>query len=116
MNAKNFSAMNALVDKPLKNTDVFKTYYSKNWITQFLAQVPQGVQVQNIQLKPRPETSSAQVVEYTLTYTRKNGSSYTENRSAILAKRGDEYKIGKIMCITNKCSQMPFFNIQKYIE
>ena len=116
MNTKNFSAMYALVDKPLKNAAVFKTYYSKNWINQFLEQVPQGVQIQNIQSKPRPETSSAQIVDYTLTYTRKNGSAYTETRSAILVKRGEEYKIGKIMCTTVKCSLMPFFNIQKYVK
>lgn len=108
--------MNALVDKPLKNANVYKTYYSKNRINQFLEQAPQGLQIQNIQLKPRPETSSAQVVDYTLTYTRKNGSAYTEDRSAILVKRGEEYKIGKIMCVTSKCSQMPFFNIPKYVE
>ncbi len=108
--------MNDLVDKPLKNTDVFKTYYSKNWINKFLSHVPQGVQIQNIQLKPRPETSNAQVVEYTLTYTRQDGSSYVENRSAILVKRGEETKIGKIQCTTIKCSLMPFFNIPKYVE
>ena len=108
--------MNRLVDKPLKNANVFKTYYSKNWITQFLSHIPQGVQLQNIQLKPRPETSNAQVVEYTLSYTREDGSSYVENRSAILVKRGETTKIGKIQCTTNKCSQMPFFNIPRYVK
>ncbi|MEI7562984.1 MAG: hypothetical protein WCJ39_04810 [bacterium] len=116
MNSKNFSAMNALVDKPLKDANVYKTYYSKNRINQFLAQVHQGVQIQNIQLKPRPETSAAQVVDYTLSYTWKDGAAYTENRSAILVRRGVEYKIGKIMCMTVKCSQMPFFNIPKYVK
>ena len=116
INAKDFSAMNALVDKPLKAADVYKTYYSKNWLTQFLSHVPQGIQVQNLQLKPRPEGSAAQMLTYTLVYTRDDGKSYTEDRSAVLVRRNTEYKIGKIMCTTVKCSQLPFFNIAKYAK
>jgi hypothetical protein len=35
-----------------------------------------------------------------LQYALKDGQTFTENRSVVLIKRGEEYKIGKIMCDT----------------
>ncbi|MEI8091712.1 MAG: hypothetical protein WCG98_05860 [bacterium] len=71
--------------------------------------------MQNLQIVPRTTTSaSAEKVTYTVQYTLKDNHLYTENRSVVLVKRGEEYKIGKIMCDTVKCSQMPFFNPEKY--
>jgi len=53
-------------------------------------------------------------MNYTLSYTLKNNKTYTEDRSATLVEKNGAYKIGKLMCDTTGCSQMPFFNPGKY--
>jgi hypothetical protein len=84
-------------------------------LTIFLGGLQWGVQVQNIQIQPpASSTSNVQQATYTLQYTLKNGQIFTENRSVVFIKRWTEYTIGKIMCDTVGCSQMPFFNPAKY--
>ncbi len=115
MNQKDVATMNSLADQPLRLSNEYKTYYSRNRLNIFLGGVPNGVQPSDIQLVPRTGTDlSVQKVTYTLQYTLTNTQSYTEDRSIIFIKRGENYKIGKIMCDTVKCSQMPFFNPGKY--
>ncbi|MFA7718015.1 MAG: hypothetical protein WC875_04840 [Candidatus Absconditabacterales bacterium] len=115
LNAKDITTLYQLADKNLKATNTFQTYYSKNRLTIFLGGVQGTVGLQNIQIQPAASnTSNAQQVTYTLQYILKDGQAFAEDRSIVLIKRGEEYKIGKIMCETPGCSQMPFFNPAKY--
>jgi hypothetical protein len=43
-----------------------------------------------------------------------NQQKFTEERSTTLIKKGDNWRIGKLLCETKGCSTMPFFNPDKY--
>ena len=94
---------------------MFITYFTTNRLTKFLGGTTDGVKVSNVQMKILPAKSTeVQEMTYTISYTLKDGKSFSENRSAVLIKKWEVYKIGKLMCDTTGCSQMPFFNPGKY--
>lgn len=106
-----------LTDARLEESNVFKTYYNKGWLSKFseILKEPKVV-VMNIQEEsnnsPNPDIKN---FSYTLEYVIANKQQkFTEERSTVLIKRGDAWRIGKLMCETKGCSTMPFFNPDKY--
>ena len=116
VNSKNFTWLYSMVDSRLKNSNVFRTYYSKNWITKFLGGLDwENITVGNVQEKQTTTNNpDIKTLTYNLQYKVKWWEEFSELRSMIIIKRWEEYKVGKIMCETQWCSQMPFFNPGKY--
>lgn len=114
-NQKDVKTMFTLTDSRLNTTNMFITYFTINRLTKFLGGVNGGVKVSNIQMSILPAKSTeVQEMTYTLSYTLKDGQAFSENRSALLIKKWDVFKIGKLMCNTTGCSKLPFFNPGKY--
>ena len=106
-----------MADTHLKQSNVFQTYYSKNWLSKFSAVVlAPKIVVSNIQEKPNTTSNpSIKNVSYTIEYTIvKNQQKFTEERSMVLVSKDNIWKIGKLLCETKGCSTMPFFNPDKY--
>ncbi len=105
-----------LTDARLEESNVFKTYYSRRWLSNFsnMLLAPKIV-VSNIEEKVITDNPNIKNFTYTLEYTLANTQQkFTEERSTVLVKKGDNRRIGKLMCETKGCSTMPFFNPEKY--
>lgn len=117
INSVDMDTLYELTDTHLKNSNVFKTYYSKRWLSNFNeAIIAPKVVVTNIQeVVSTSENPDIKSFEYTLEYmVASDQKKFTEERSTTLIKKGDNRKVGKIMCETKWCSRMPFFNTEKY--
>lgn len=110
VNELNFTDINGSVDKYLKNSDTFRTYFSQNWLTRFRNKITENwVSVSNIALESWDENST-RYYNYTLNYQLKDSeSSYQEQWELAIVKRNNKLLIGSIRCITTWCSKMPFF-------
>ncbi|MCX6824952.1 MAG: hypothetical protein NTY80_01895 [candidate division SR1 bacterium] len=110
-------AMRAMTDSHLKESNVFQTYYSKNWLSKFSATIlAPKIVVTNIQEQATNSTNPniknfSYTLEYMLASTQQK---ITEERSTVLINKNNERKIGQLMCKTKGCSTMPFFNPDKY--
>ena len=117
VNTMDTVTIHTMADTHLKESNVFTTYYSKNRLSKFsgIVLAPKIV-VSNIQEQPNTTNNpNIKNFSYTLEYTiASNQQKFTEERSTVLIKKGDEWKIGKLMCVTKGCSTMPFFNPDKY--
>lgn len=114
-NQKDVKTLYTLTDSSLNTSNVFITYFTTNRLTRFLGGLSDGVSISDLQMRVlATNTPGVQEMTYTLEYTLKDGTNFSENRSAVLIRRGDVYKIRKLMCETTGCSQMPFFNPGKY--
>jgi len=117
INAIDTNTMYTLTDAHLEQSNVFKTYYNRNWLSKFSeVVVAPKIVVTNIQEQPNTTTNpNIKNFSYTLEYTlASNQQKFTEERSTTLIKRGDNWRIGKLLCETKGCSTMPFFNPDKY--
>jgi hypothetical protein len=117
LNTIDIESLYIITDARLKETNVFRTYYSRNRLTKFADTIlAPKIVVTNIQEKETTTTNpDIRHFEYTLEYILANTQQkFTEERSTTLIKRGEERKIGKLMCETKGCSTMPFFNTEKY--
>jgi len=117
LNTIDIETLYIMTDARLKETNVFRTYYSRNRLTKFVDTIlAPKVVVTNIQEKEATtDNPDIRHFEYTLEYILANTQQkFTEERSTTLIKRGEERKIGKLMCETKGCSTMPFFNTERY--
>lgn len=117
VNTVDMDSLYTLTDAHLKSSNVFKTYYSRRWLTNFAdALIAPKIVVTNIQEVANSSTNpDVKSFEYTLEYMLvSNQQKFTEERSTTLVKKWDKRNIGKIMCETKWCSRMPFFNTKKY--
>lgn len=106
-----------LTDARLEQSNVFKTYYSRNRLSKFSETIlSPKIVVTNIQeLATTSDNPNIKNFTYTLEYMLANTQQkFTEERSTVLIKKGDDRRIGKLMCETKGCSTMPFFNTEKY--
>ena len=116
INTVDMDTIYTLTDARLEDSSVFKTYYSRNRLNKFsdLLVAPKVI-VANIQEKDVTNNPSIKEFTYTLEYVVTNKQQkFTEERSTILIKKGDNRRIGKLLCETKGCSTMPFFNPDKY--
>lgn len=105
----NFDIIYTNIDTNLKQSTIFKTYFSKNRLQRFIDNIDNNdITVELINIDN--ETSK---VWYNLKYSIDN-ISFIEEWEATFTTRNNEQKIAKIMCITKGCSTMPFFNPWKY--
>ncbi|EKD25099.1 MAG: hypothetical protein ACD_80C00118G0008 [uncultured bacterium (gcode 4)] len=117
INAIDTTTVRAMADTHLKDWNVFQTYYSNNRLSKFSAIiVDPKIVVTNIQEEPTTSTNpNVKNFSYTLEYMlASNQQKITEERSTVLIKKGEDWKIGQLMCVTKGCSTMPFFNPDKY--
>lgn len=117
INTIDTSTMYTMTDAHLEASNVFKTYYSKRWLSNFSSVIlAPKIVVTNIQEKPNTiNNPNIKNFSYTLEYVLVNNQQkFTEERSTVLIKKGDSWRIGKLLCETKGCSTMPFFNPDKY--
>ncbi len=117
INAIDTTTIYKLTDARLEESNIFKTYYTKNRLSRFLDTIiAPKIMITNIQEKPTTSTNpNIKNFSYTIEYTlAKNQQKFTEERSTTLIKKWDNRRIGKLMCETKWCSMMPFFNTDKY--
>lgn len=117
INAIDIPTIYTLTDARLEESNVFKTYYSRAWLSKFSAiLLAPKIVVTNIQEQATNSTNpNIKDFSYTLEYTlASNQQKFTEERSTVLIKKGDNRRIGKLLCETKGCSTMPFFNPDKY--
>lgn len=117
VNTVDMDTVYKLTDSHLEESNVFKTYYSRRRLTEFTDMiVAPKVVVTNIQEQPTGSANpNIKNFTYTLEYMlASNQQKFTEERSTVFVKKGDERRIGKLMCETKGCSTMPFFNPDKY--
>lgn len=110
INILDFTNINASVDKYLKNSDVFRTYFSQNRLTNFINKISDNwLSISNIQLESGDENSTRYYL-YDVSYHIKESWEYIqEQRESAIVKRNDQYLIWSIRCVTTWCSKMPFF-------
>lgn len=116
VNTIDMSAIYKLTDARLEESNVFKTYYSRSRLSKFseIVLAPKIV-VTNIQEEVNAANPNIKNFSYTIEYTLVNNQQkFTEERSTVLIKKGDDRRIGKLLCETKGCSTMPFFNPEKY--
>jgi len=116
VNTVDLTAIYKLTDARLEESNVFKTYYSKSRLTKFSATIlAPKIVVTNIQEEANTTNPNIKNFTYTLEYALANNQQkFTEERSTVLIKKGDNRRIGKLLCETKGCSTMPFFNPEKY--
>jgi len=105
----NFDTLYTYVDNNLKQSTIFKTYFSKNRLQRFIDNIDnKNITVELINIDN--ETSK---IWYNIRYSI-NNIPFIEEREVSFVTRDNGQKIAKIMCITKWCSTMPFFNPGKY--
>jgi hypothetical protein len=116
VNTIDMTSIYTYTDARLEESKVFQTYYSRNRLTKFSEiLVAPKIIVTNIQEKVATSNPNIKEFTYTIEYMlTKNNQKFTEERSTILIKKGDNRRIGKLLCETKGCSTMPFFNPDKY--
>jgi len=117
INTIDLSTIYKLTDARLEESNVFKTYYSRRWLSKFSEVIlAPKIVVTNIQEETTNSTNpNIKNFSYTLEYMlASNQQKFTEERSTVLIKKGDDRRIGKLLCVTKGCSTMPFFNPDKY--
>lgn len=117
VNTVDMEALYTLTDARLEESNVFKTYYSKRRLNNFSQTiVAPKIVVTNIQEVATTSTNpNIKNFEYTVEYMlASNQQKFTEERSTTLIKKGDNRRVGKLMCETKGCSSMPFFNPEKF--
>lgn len=110
INELDYDRINASVDKYLRNSDVFRTYFTQNWLSRFKNKVNEnGLSIININLKSGDENTT-RYYDYTIHYElAESGEGFDENWELAIVNRNGEYLIGSIRCVTTWCSKMPFF-------
>lgn len=110
INNRNFSELTNLTDRYLKNSDAYRTYFSSNWLNNFLDKVT-GNRVFIWWFSESPsEKSNVKNYRYTVKYKVSTDSQLTNEEWEIaIVDRNWEKVIWSIMCITTWCSKMPFF-------
>lgn len=114
-NQKDVKTLYALTDSHLNQTNTFLTYFTSNRLNKFLGWLAWSVKVSDIEMSIVPaQSTEVQEMTYTISYTLKDGQTFQEERSALLIKKWESYKIWKLMCETTGCSKLPFFNPGRY--
>ncbi len=108
--------MNALVDRPLKNSITWANHWNKKNIKIFTKHLSDTVLLQEVFLIPNSINKEKQTRQYsyTLHYTIEPEQSFTEQWQLTLLTREGKTLISEIMCKTEGCSRSPFFWPQNY--
>ncbi len=117
LNNKEFVKLSSLVDSYLKSSNVYKTYYSNNWLTKFTEKLANkkvylmGIKEINSENKKDNVTHYSYILKYKLN---NSNELFKEEREASIVTRWDKKLIWSLRCVTVWCSKMPFFNLPRY--
>jgi len=103
VNAIDLSTIYRFTDARLEESNVFKTYYSRAWLSKFSnVIIAPKIVVSNIQEKVNTTNNpNIKNFTYTLEYMlAKDQQKFTEERSTVLIKKGEDRRIGKLLCET----------------
>ena len=108
--------MNALVDRPLKNSVVWGNHRNKKNIQIFTKHLADTISLQNIFLIPGSTNREKHTRQYsyTLQYAVQPQTNFSEEREITLVDKSEKTLISAIMCKTEGCSHSPFFWPQNY--
>lgn len=110
INNREFSELASLADRYLKNSDAYRTYFSSNWLNNFLDKITGNrifIWWFSESLSDKPNVKN---YKYTVKYKVNADSQVTNEEWEIaIVDRNWEKLIWSIMCITTWCSKMPFF-------
>lgn len=108
MNSLDFDNISSNVDKYLRNSDVFRTYFTQNRLTNFYKKIDdRWLNISNIKLKSWDENTT-RYYSYLVTYYI-DQKLYQEERETAIVNRNDRELIWSLKCVTTWCSKMPFF-------
>lgn len=113
INNKKFEELAAFVDNYLKFSNVFNTYYTENWMWNFLSHL-NNEKIYITSLKQiDSEKENVEYYTYNIKYKLKNNNElFEENWKVAIVDRWWEKLIWSIQCTNTGCSKMPFFNPQ----
>lgn len=117
LNDKDFDGVLLLWDKYMKESSLFRLYYTENWFWNFLSNLTnEKLYVTNIQeVKWENDKIGVKYYSYTIKYKLKNKNEmFEEDWLAAILEREDEKLIWSLKCINTWCSKLPFFNPEKY--
>jgi len=103
INTIDMSTIYIMTDARLEESNVFKTYYSRSRLSKFSKVIlAPKIVVTNIQEEDNTSNNpNIKNFTYTLEYILvSNQQKFTEERSTVLIKKGDEWRIGKLLCET----------------
>lgn len=117
VNNKKFSELSNLVDSYLKSSNVYRTYYSNNWLSKFTERLANkkiylmDIKEINIENKKDGVNHYSYILKYKLN---DSNELFKEEREASIITRWEQKFIWSLRCVTVWCSKMPFFNLPKY--
>jgi hypothetical protein len=103
INTIDLSTIYRFTDARLEESNVFKTYYSRSWLSKFSAVIlAPKIVVTNIQEQANTTNNpNIKNFTYTLEYMlASNQQKFTEERSTVLIRKGEDWRIGKLLCET----------------
>ena len=110
INNRNFSELTNITDRYLRSSDAYKTYFSSNWLNNFLDKIAWNkIFVSGFSESPS-DKPNVKHYRYNVKYKVLNSNELTnEEWEIVMVDRNWERLIWSIMCITTWCSKMPFF-------
>ena len=110
INNRNFSELTNITDRYLRNSDAYRTYFSSNWLNNFLDKIAWNkIFISWISESPS-DKPNVKHYRYNVKYKVLNSNELTnEEWEIVMVDRNWERLIWSIMCITTWCSKMPFF-------
>lgn len=110
INNRNFSELASITDRYLRSSDAYKTYFSSNWLNNFLDKIAWNkIFVSGFSESPS-DKPNVKHYRYNVKYKVLNSNELTnEEWEIVMVDRNWERLIWSIMCITTWCSKMPFF-------
>lgn len=113
INEKSFGELSNFVDNYIKFSNVFNTYYTENWMWNFLSNLTnEKVYITNLE-KIESEKENVEYYTYDIKYKLKNDNKLFEEKWKVaIVDRWWEKLIWSIKCTNTGCSKMPFFNPQ----
>ncbi len=117
INNKEFSKLPYLVDNYIKFSSVFKTYYTENWMWNFLSHLSnEKIYITNLEkLEWVTDKPGVEYYAYNIKYKLKNNNEmFEEEWKVAVVDKNDQKLIWSIQCVNTWCSKMPFFNPQRY--
>ncbi len=111
LNQKEYWDLYNTFDAYFKKTGVATTYYTQNWLNNFLDSLANNkIYITEIVFVENPKETTAKYLT-TLKYKLDNNDNlFEENWEIIITNIYSNPKIGSMVCKTDGCSKFPFFN------
>ena len=117
INDKLYNDLSYFADNYMKSSSLFKIYYTKNWLWNFLLHLTnERVYLTNIEeIIWASNKPWVKYYSYTIKYKLKNNNKlFTEEWKTAIVIRNDRKLIWSLQCTNVWCSKMPFFNPERH--